>query len=140
MTKRVRRIDQTMAGNILKVDSETKVVYGWAYVCKEGDEPVVDHSGDIIEPKELEKAAHDFVVDCREGKIMHEGDVQAELVESLFFSEEVQKALEIDLGKVGWFIGMRINDEELMKKVENGDLAMFSIGGSAIREAIDEEG
>ena len=80
-----------------------------------------------------------FTDGCREGKIMHEGDVQAELVESLFFSEEVQKALDIDLGKVGWFIGMRINDEELMEKISKGDLAMFSIGGSAIREAIDED-
>ena len=131
--------NKVMAGKILKIDRETKVVYGWAYVCKEGDESVVDHSGDIIEPKELEKAAHDFVVDCREGKIMHEGDVQAELVESLFFSEEVQKALEIELGKVGWFIGMRIQDEELMEKIEKGELAMFSIGGTAIREEIKDD-
>lgn len=129
--------NQKLAGKILKIDSVTKVVYGWAYVCKEGDEAVVDHSGDIIEPKELEKAAHNFVVDCRKGKIMHDGETKAELVESIFFSKEVQEALEIDLGKVGWFIGMRIDDQELMEKVEKGELAMFSIGGTAIREAMD---
>ena len=130
--------NKSLAGKIIKIDPVTKVVYGWAYVCKIGDKPVVDHSGDVIEPHELEKAAHDFVVDCREGKIMHDGDTMAELVESMFFSEEVQKALDIDLGKVGWFIGMRINDEELMEKIEKGELAMFSIGGSAIREVMNE--
>ena len=129
---------KNLTGKILKVDLVKKVVYGWAYVCKEAGEEVIDHSGDVIAPEELEKAAHQFVVDCRIGKVMHAGETQAEMVESVFFSEELQKALGIDLGKVGWFIGMRIDDEELMTKIEKGELSMFSIGGSAIREAIDE--
>lgn len=132
-------IAKQLRGSIVKVDEVKKVVYGWAYVCEEGGQEVIDHSGDVIAPEELEKAAHQFVTDCRIGKVMHAGETQAEMVESVFFSKELQEALDIDLGKVGWFVGFSVSDPDIIEKISKGELSMFSIGGTAIREAIDNE-
>jgi hypothetical protein len=123
-------------GNLDKVDKVHKVAYGWAYVAEKGATEVVDHSGDIWPIEELEKSAHQFVIDCRVGKSSHRGIQKSTLVESIVFTKEVQDALNIDLGKVGWFVGFRIEDEDVLKQIENGELAMFSIGGSGTREEL----
>jgi len=124
-------------GTLHKVDKTLKVAYGWAYLSEEGNMEVVDHSGDVWSVEELEKSAHDFVIDCRVGKAMHSGDQKAVLVESIVFTVEKQQALGINLNKVGWFVGFRIQDDEVLKQIENGELAMFSIGGNGTREAIN---
>jgi hypothetical protein len=126
-------------GELKKVDSVTKVAYGWAYVSKKGSDVVVDHSGQSWPIEQVEKTAHQFVCDCRVGGENHVFKGGAELVESMVFSEAVQKALGIDLGKQGWFVGFRITDPELLEKVEKGELAMFSIGGTGIIEEIEDD-
>jgi len=128
-------------GELSSVDKQHKTAYGWAYVCKKGSAVVEDHSGDTWDITEVEKTAHEFVLDCRVGGESHVVKGGAELVESLVFSEAVQKALGIDIKKdnesvEGWFVGFRINDDELLQKVQSGELAMFSIGGVGIREDI----
>jgi hypothetical protein len=134
---------------ITKVAEDTKVAYGFAYVSKKGGEPVVDHSKQIWGIDEVRKTAHQFVTDCRIGAESHDSETQgaAELVESLVFDQDVQDALGIELMKDGepieaWFIGMRINDPDLLEKVqkglkgEKGGLSMFSIGGTGKVEAL----
>ena len=126
-------------GELSSVDKQHKVAYGWAYVCKKGVSVVEDHSGDTWDIAEVEKTAHDFVLECRVGAERHVVKGGAELVESLVFSKAVQDALGIDIKKdgesvEGWFVGFRITDEELLNKVEKGELSMFSIGGTGIRE------
>jgi len=126
-------------GKLSSVDKHHRVAYGWAYVCKKGSLAVEDHSGDTWDIAEVEKTAHNFVLECRVGGESHVVKGGAELVESLVFSKAVQDALGIDVKKdnesiEGWFVGFRITDEELLQKVENGDLTMFSIGGTGIRE------
>lgn len=128
-------------GELSSVNKEHKTAYGWAYVCKKGSSVVEDHSGDTWDIKEVEKTAHEFVLECRVGGESHIVKGGAELVESMVFSRELQDALEIDIKKdgesvEGWFVGFRINDEELLQKVETGELPMFSIGGTGIREEI----
>ena len=128
-------------GNLFKADKVHKVAYGWAYVSKKGDNDVVDHSGDSWDIKEIEKTAHDFVLDCRIGGESHVTKGGAVLVESMVFSKELQDALGIDIKKdgesvQGWFVGFKILDDDLLEKVEKGELSMFSIGGTGLREEI----
>lgn len=123
-------------GEFHKVDKVSKVVYGWAYVSEEDGGTVVDHSGDIWPVEELEKSAHDFVMNCGVGKVMHTGEQQTTLVESIVFTKAKQETLGIDLGKIGWFVGFKVEDEDILKRIETGELAMFSIGGSGTREVI----
>lgn len=123
-------------GQLDTVNTVQKVVSGWAYVAEQDGKEVIDHSGDVWPVAELEKSAHDFVIECRVGKANHQGDKKSELVESIVFTKEKQEALGIDLKKIGWFVSFRIEDEEVLKQVENGELVMFSIGGSGNREEV----
>lgn len=130
--------DKVIKGEFSKVDTPNRVAYGWAYVSLNKDGTVVDHSGDVWEIDEVRKTAHEFVLDCRVGGESHVKKGGAELVESIVFTNDVQKALGIDLGKEGWFVGFRVTDPELLQKVESGEYPMFSIGGSGTKESIDE--
>lgn len=128
---------------ITKVAVETKTAYGFAYVSKKGGEQVVDHSGETWSIEEVRETAHQFVTDCRKGAESHDADTRgaAELVESLVLDKDVQDALGIELKKDGepieaWFVGFKINDPELLEKIQKGDLSMFSIGGTGKREEI----
>ncbi len=62
---------------------------------------------------------------------------QVEYVESLVFTPDVQKALGVDLGKVGWWIGGFVKADDTWADVKSGKLRTLSIGGSAVREKID---
>jgi len=124
-------------GNLSKVDKARRCAYGWGYVYKENGEEVIDHSEQSINDEEmLVKAVHDFVSECRVGGETHIKKGVAELVESIVFTETLQKALGIDLGKCGWFVGFRILDDDVLEKIEKGDYQMFSIGGTGILEEV----
>lgn len=130
--------DVILKGQFTKVDKKHRTVYGWAYVSKKNGKRVTDHSGDTWDMDEIEKTAHEFVIDCRVGKAQHEGDEKAVLVESLVLSKAVQEALGIELDCEGWFVGFRILDDEVLKQIENQELQMFSIGGFGSREEVSE--
>jgi hypothetical protein len=68
---------------------------------------------------------------------MHSGGQIGEVVESLVFTKDVQDALGISLGKIGWFIGVKINDQDLFNKFKTGEYSMFSIGGRGHRIEIE---
>lgn len=125
------------AGMITKIDEDMRVVWGWANVYEEAGKAVVDSHGDTIDEKEVVRAAHAFVCNIRDGMVMHGTRKIGTIVESLVFSHDVQKALGIDLGKAGWFIGMKVDDADVWKSVKDGKYRAFSFGGKAMREAID---
>lgn len=131
-------------GELSSVSKKHKVAYGWSYVSKKGDKTVKDHSGQVWSIDQVEKTAHQFVIDCRVGGESHIFKGGAELVESMVFTREVQDALGIDIQKdgesvEGWFVGFRITDDDLLEKVQKGELTMFSIGGTGIIEDYEEE-
>lgn len=127
---------------ITKTNDELQVVYGWASVTKVNGAAVVDLQDDVIETTELVKAVQDFMLDSRKGGIMHmRGDdgpvVIGAVVESIVLTEDVQKTLGIDLGREGWFIGIKVMHESVWKMVKDGKLKAFSIGGSGARVPIE---
>ena len=122
-------------GGFAKIDSDMRVVWGWANVYEDGGEPVVDAHGDVIDEADILKAAHTFVADVRAGKVMHGGRRIGTIVESLVLTRTLQKVLGIDLGKAGWFIGMKIDDPDVWKQVKEGTLRAFSFGGTGRRVA-----
>jgi len=123
---------------IVKVDEEQRLVFGWFSVATEGGEEVVDSHQDIIEDAVLEKAAYNFVIVARVGGDMHEKIGVGHLVESMVFTKEKQEALGIDLGRTAWWGGFYIPDDETWQKIKNGERPMFSIAGRANREEISD--
>ena len=124
-----RRDQVTLAGKVLKLNEDQRLVYGWASVTEVGGKPVVDLQGDTISDATLLKAAHGFMLDSREGEVLHDGKRVADIVDSMVFTKDLQAALGVDLGKVGWLIGMKIRDESMWKRIKTTGVVGFSIGG-----------
>lgn len=117
---------------------DMRYIGGWASVIEVDGKPLVDRQEDVIEQDELLKAAHDFMRSYRRGKVQHKGEPdQVEYVESLVFTPDVQKALGVDLGKVGWWIGGFVKSDDAWADVKGGKLRTLSIGGKAVREKIE---
>ena len=127
-------------------DLKGSTVWGWASVIEKDGETIRDHQGDQITEAELIKAAHDYVTNSRTGGAMHiycEGDKRqplkcGEVVESLVFTKDLQTAMGINLGKVGWLLGYRITNPAVRKAGADGQLKSFSIGGAGLRIPIEE--
>lgn len=121
----------------LNPDDQLKqgLVFGWASVIEKDGVPVVDHQGDRISADELAKAAHDFMK-RRNGGVMHDetGHQIGHIVESTVLTHDLQKALGIDLGKVGWLVGMQVVDPRVKVMAQKRLLKAFSIGGRGRRK------
>ncbi len=127
---------------IMKSDDEKMLAFGWASVSmRVGGEVIEDWQGDIIEPGELEDAAYEYVRLYGDGGEMHERGGVAVLIESAVFTEEKMAAMGIPAGTlpVGWWIGFKVLDGEVWKKVKDGTYPMFSIEGEAERVEVGDE-
>lgn len=132
-----------------KIDDETRMVFGFFSVMEKAGEAVVDVQDDIIEPREMEKAAYDFVLHARLGGEQHTRMGIGELVESMVFTTEKQEAIvaalkaqgidaSLDLGVQAWWGGFHITDDAVWNAVKAGEYAAFSIGGVATREDLGD--
>lgn len=122
--------------DITKAKEDECLVSGWANVAVNADGSLpLDWQGDIIKPETLEKAAINFMLDYRESGEMHKGNSKGVVVESIVFTKEKQQAIGIPEGTVpeGWFITVKVLDQEVFEKVKEGKYKMFSIQGTAKR-------
>ena len=128
--------DITGMFSIQKTDNEQKIAFGWAYtsVRKDGTQ-IEDWSGDIVDIKEIEKAAYNYVKLYRDGSEMHKRGGIGTLVESMVFTKDKIQAMGIPDGIIpqGWWCGIQVTDNEVWKKVRDGTYKMFSIEGTAKR-------
>lgn len=124
---------------IQKHDDDKRISFGWAYQCvtKTGEQ-CVDHSGDIVDIADMEKAAYRFVKFYREGSDNHERGGIGTMIESMMFTKEKAAALGIPDGMMpeGWWVGFEVTDEDVWKKIKSGVYKMFSIEGTASRVEI----
>ena len=121
---------------VYKSIEEEGLVSGWANVAVTADGQVpLDWQGDQILPETLEKAAIQFMLEYRTSGVLHVGDPVGVIVESIVFTKAKQAALGIPPGCVheGWFITVKILDQDVFSKVKDGTLRMFSIQGRAKR-------
>ncbi len=112
------------------------LVSGWASIAVQPDGSLpLDWQGDVIKTDTLEKAAINFMKEYRESGVMHEGEPQGVVVESIVFTKEKQEILGIPEGCVpeGWFITVKVNNSDVFKDVKTGKYKMFSIQGKAKR-------
>jgi len=126
--------EASVVGEILKVDDEQRIIYGWGSVVTEKGEPVVDLQGDVIEAETLVKAVNEFMEHVRVGKTMHEGEATGQVIHSLPITDEICKALGIQCDREGWVVAYKVYDDEVWKRVKSGELKAFSIGGRATKE------
>lgn len=139
-----QKLDEVLKGRfkIMKSNDEKMLAFGWANISIRADGEVIeDYQKDIVEPEELENAAYQFVEFYREGGEMHERGGAAVLIESIVFTEEKMQAMGILPGTlpVGWWIGFKVLEEDVWKKVKDGTYLMFSIEGEAERVEVGQD-
>lgn len=133
MLRAAMAYDMTKSAEVLKLDSERRIAWGWASVSTVNGKLVTDTQGDVITPTELGKMADKFMASARMAKAMHEGDQIGEVLHSFPLTNELAKAFGMETDREGWIIGMKINDDSVWEKMKSGDFKGFSIGGKAKR-------
>ena len=134
--KKPARGGWAMSANVVKSAPTGKELWAWASVVEKDGKPVEDSQGDVIDPAEIEQAADDFMTKSRNVGLMHKTTGHGRVVQSMVFTKELQDALGIDLGKVGWLVKMAIDDPAMRKRVASGELRELSIGGRGVRTEI----
>ena len=106
---------------------------------------VTDLQGDQISAEDLQTAFYDYVLESREGDAMHDQKQASMLVESFVVTPEkldmLLKALghegaPLDFKGVAAWVGYKVTDEAVWKRVKSGELRAFSIEGTAEREEV----
>lgn len=120
---------------VLKVDEELGIVFGWGIVCTEKGERYFDLQGDHITEEAMLKATSDFMYELRAAGEMHARDKDGNavhkgvIVHSMPLTAELAKSFGLTTKKTGWLIGMK-PDADMLEKFKDGTYKGFSIGGS----------
>jgi hypothetical protein len=144
---------EELTGSLTQVDPDKRQVFGWASIVEKDGEPVVDLQGDYIGIDELEKSAYEYVHKSRIGGAMHrrvgpDGQIisktdapyhAADLIESFVVTpDKIEKMGLPESTPVGWWVGFKVNDDEVWKSVKSGDWKGFSIHGAGKRKPMGE--
>lgn len=125
--------DTLQATEIVKVDEQLGLVFGFAIVSKIDGEPYFDSQGDHIPDDAVLKAGADFFANARVAKEMHQGDAIGEVVFGFPLTEEIAKSLAIQSRAHGLLIAMR-PAPDVLAKFKDGTYTGFSIGGARIQD------
>ena len=131
---------------ISKVNPYKQQVFGWAQVAAVDGQEVHDRQGDVVSIEELEKAAYNYVLDCRMGGDQHgrvtkaDGPRQtATMIESMVFTPEKIEALGLpeDFPQ-GWWLGLKVHDEPTWELIKSGKRQGLSVHGTGRRELVEK--
>lgn len=127
---------------VVKADSDQRLIFGWASVAAIGGKMVIDKQGDIIPVEELEKAAYDFALYARQQGHMHDQVGVGRAVEMMVFTPEKAKlglVAKNEAGQTiyGFWVGFHVDDDAVWKDHKAGKLPEFSIGGRAQSEEVE---
>lgn len=123
---------------ITKLDDAKRMVYGFASVTSVNGAVISDLQNDSVTMEDITTAAHEFMKSHRVGGEMHrEGLHGGDVVESLMIDEDTKRVLGITRPEEGWFIGYHVTDDNVWKRVQSGEYAAFSIGGTGRRVPMD---
>lgn len=120
-------------------DAPKQILY-----CVVMEPGTVDLQDDVTDASEIEKAAHQYLLDSRVVGDSHRKngrgtiiEADAGVVESFIAPVDFEVGTERIL-KGSWIIAIKVNDSELWKSVEDGDITGVSIGG--VGERVSDDG
>lgn len=123
-------VDTKITIPLCKVEEERRLVTG---IVLEPDE--VDAHNDTVSMEEIENAAYNFLSDFNRSTqlgFMHKmfGEIGVRLVES-WISRSDQVLGGAPVKKGSWVITVKVEDDRLWKRIKEGQITGFSIGGTA---------
>lgn len=127
--------DETVAGISFKKGQELRYVMGVVLEPEMVDATTTkDSVGDIYNEDEVRKAAHFFMLNYsgKGNDFMHDSKDSETLkvVESFIAPVEMQIGSQM-IKKGTWLMATLVLDDEVWKKVKNGEIGGYSIGGTA---------
>jgi hypothetical protein len=130
-------------GEISKVDTARRQVFGWLSVAEIDGQTVTDLQEDRVKIDEVEKAAYTYVTESRVGGDMHERVAKyadaprhtMDLIESFVVTPEKLEAMGLppDALPLGWWGGFQVNDEQQWQDFKSGRRTGFSVHGTGRR-------
>lgn len=112
--------------------SEERYVFGVVLVPDE-----VDAQGDTYDAPTIRRAAHSFMENGQHKKIMHDGrPVQRVTVLETYLSKQMETHGGETFPRGTWFLAVRVNNDDIWKAIRAGAFTGFSMGGTAVREAL----
>ena len=117
---------------VQKVDEDLGLVFGYAIVSKIDGKEYFDTQGDHIPEAAMLKASTEFMQGGRMAKDMHRGSQVGQVVFGFPVTEDIAKALDIEVKKTGLLVGMKPADKRMLSKYASGEYTGFSIGGRRI--------
>lgn len=119
--------------NVVKVDENLGLVFGFAIICKRDGADYYDLQDDHIPEDAMLKAATDFMLHSRMSKDMHEGDADGRVVFAFPLTTDIAKALGIVSKETGLLIAMKPS-AAVLEKFKSKEYTGFSIGGSRLKD------
>ena len=136
-------VDLAIKGEVSKMDTEKKQVFGWASIIEMNGEPVIDLQGDVMTIETIEKAAYDYVHGSRKGGRQHTRNGEeplhvSDMIESFVLTQDKKEKMGIpDSVPTGWWVGFQVNDEDTWRQYKDGKLKDFSLHGTGTRTEIE---
>lgn len=124
---------------LLKANDEQKI---WLVVSEPGEE---DTQGDVINERDIARAAHDFLIRYRKGetrlRLQHAADLtddQATLIEHFIAPTDFTMGTQ-PVKKGSWVQAWWIPNAEIWKAAKSGSFTGASLGGTGIRRPVNTE-
>lgn len=127
---------------VLKVNEDLGLVFGWGMICTKNGEPYYDLGGiaspgvsDHIPEPVMLSAATDFMVHSRTLDDSHDFEDHGTVVHSMPMTKEIAEVYGLEIGDTtGWMVAVR-PAPDVLSKFKDGTYKGFSIGGTIVREA-----
>jgi hypothetical protein len=101
-----------------------------------------DTQGDIYSADDIRKAAHNWMEHHGKSDLEHSweslGKSKVRILESYLAPCDFELS-GYNIVKGTWMLALRIADDELWKAVKEGEIGAYSIGGTAMREPVEQE-
>lgn len=127
-----------MSDNVIKVDAERRLVFGWAQVCTKNGEEYFDTDNQHIPESVTLDAWADFMRNVRVNKAMHSGDQVGDVAFAFPAYDDIFKSLGLQIGdQSGIIVGVYVQDDDVLNKYHTGVYKGFSVGGAANWEDVE---
>ena len=112
--------------DLKKADDEKQIAYGVVYAPDEQDA-----HGDSADSATIERAAHEFMRHKRTDQV--DVDHNFDSVDAYVAESWIAKTDDEFAKKGAWAVGIKVNDNQLWKKLKAGELTGISMAGTASR-------
>lgn len=131
--------DKNTSADVIKVDAELGIVFGWAIICKQDDQPYFDLHGDHIPEDAMMEAVVDFAKSVRVMGDMHQWEdgepvKHGQIAFLMPLTTDVAAAFGILTETTGLMIGAIPDDPAVLEKYKSGEYTGFSMGGWRVED------